>query len=375
MHFNYRIISISSHHVQNNWLRYTMSFFFWVVSVAALAEDDQRLYRSAHYLGRGDTGIAVADDHEAIMYNPAGIAQGKGIYKRTILASPMIEFSDDARSLVNELNDKSADTTAILRKRIGKNQHLGLYNLSAIVLRRVAIGVLASGTTDILVYKSPDAGGLEGVDAKIRQTTGVTFSVAESFWNEKLLIGTTLKYLQRGQAQLVANVTDAESLKKIEQSNLYGVGTGFSTDIGLMVKGSQRLKPTFGLTVRNVGTTKFTASTSTAPKPDSLKQVVDAGVAIQPGTKVSSFKILVDYWDLTSAIYESPYKKLHLGGELSIKDMLGFTAGISQGWSSAGIYADLYIMRIDGGIYIQEVSDRAGVRPDKRLFLRVSAGF
>ncbi|MCX6118235.1 MAG: hypothetical protein NT027_11885 [Proteobacteria bacterium] len=351
MHFNYRIISISSHHVQDNWLRYTMSFLFGAVSVAALAEDDQRLYRSAHYLGRGDTGIAVADDHEAIMYNPAGIAQGKGIYKRTILASPMIEFSDDARSLVNELNDKSADTTAILRKRIGKNQHLGLYNLSAIVLRRVAIGVLASGTTDILVYKSPDAGGLEGVDAKIRQTTGVTFSVAESFWNEKLLIGTTLKYLQRGQAQLVANVTDAESLK------------------------SQRLKPSFGLTVRNVGTTKFTASTSTAPKPDSLKQVVDVGVAIQPGTKVSSFKILADYWDLTSAIYDSPYKKLHLGGELSIKDMLGFTAGISQGWSSAGIYADLYIMRIDGGIYIQEVSDRAGVRPDKRLFLRVSAGF
>jgi hypothetical protein len=341
----------------------------------ALCEDDQRLYKSAHYLGRGDTGIAVADNQEAIMYNPAGVAQGKGIYKRVILLSPTVEFSDDARNLARELNEDNADTAAILRKRVGKNEHIGVYNLSAIVLRRVAIGVLASGTTDVLIYKSPDAGGLESVDAKARQTVGGTFTLAESFWSERLLVGGTVKYLQRGQAQINANVTDADKVKNMQASDLYGVGTGISTDLGIMVKGQSKLKPSFGLTVNNVGGTKFNATSDTAPKPDGLQQTVNLGMAVQPGTAMSNFKLLADYWDVGGSIYKSPYKKLHLGGELSVRDFVGFTAGMSQGWTSGGFYIDLYLLRLDGGMYIQEISEHAGVRADKRIFLRIVAGF
>jgi hypothetical protein len=174
---------------------------------------------------------------------------------------------------------------------------------------------------------------------------------------------------------LNANVTEASSLNKIEQSELFGIGTGLSTDLGLMLKGKSRLKPTLGLTVNNVGGTKFTPTTSTAPTPDPLKQTVNIGGAIQPGTNTSSFKILAEYWDATSAIYDSSYKKIHLGGEITVKEIVGVTAGIAEGWSSGGVYIDLRLLRLDAGIYIQEISDRAGVRPDKRLFLRLVAGF
>jgi hypothetical protein len=344
-------------------------------SSAAFADDFQRLYRSAHYTGRGDTGIAATDDAEAIMYNPAGIAQGKGIFKRAVLLSPMVEFSDDARSLATELSEENADTSSILKKRVGKNQHLGIYNLSAVVLRRAAIGVLASATTDILVYKSPTAGGLESVDAKVRQTMGPTFTLADSFWGEKLLVGGTFKYLQRGQAQFNANITDSDKVTNLKQDDLFGIGMGPSTDLGVMAKGGGRLNPSFGMTIHNVGGTKFTAATSNAPTPDPLKQIVKVGFALQPGTKTSTFRLLGEYWDLTSAHTTSPYKKIHLGGELSILNRVGFTAGMAEGWSSGGMYLDLYILRLDGGIYIQEVSERAGVRPDKRLFVRLSAGF
>ncbi|MCX6124496.1 MAG: hypothetical protein NTV34_07065 [Proteobacteria bacterium] len=342
---------------------------------SAFADDDQRLYQSAYYIGRGNTGIAIADDQEAIIYNPAGIAQGKGIYKRTILLSPMVEFSDDARNLVRELGEDSSDTTAILKKRVGKNEHVGAYNLTAIVFRRAAIGVLAGATTDILVYKSPDAGGLESVDAKLRETIGPTFTLAESFWNDHLLIGGTFKYLQRGQAQFNANITDSNKLKTLKQSDLFGVGMGASTDFGVMLKGSGRLEPAFGITTHNLGGTKFTPTTETAPTPDPLKQVIDIGVAVQPGTKVSRFRLLGEYWDATNAHSTSIYKKIHLGGEISIRDAVGFTCGTAQGWSSGGVYIDLYLLRLDAGMYIQEMSDRAGVRPDKRMFLRLALGF
>ena len=127
--------------------------------------------------------------------------------------------------------------------------------------------------------------------------------------------------------------------------------------------------------MRNAGGTKFKASSATAPTPDPLVQVVDVGAAIEPGTKFSKFRLLAEYWDITNALSKDTYKKTHFGAELSVRDMFGVTGGMAQGWSSAGMYIDLYVVRLDGGVYIQEMADRAGIRPDKRLFLRLAAGF
>jgi hypothetical protein len=346
-----------------------------VYSPIAVAEDSQRLYRSAYYLGRGDTGIAVADDQEAVMYNPAGIAQGKGIYKRVILASPMIEFSNDARDLAKELQEDNADIPGALRKRIGKNEHIGAYNYTGIVLRRASIGVFNGETSDILVHKSPTAGGLEGVNAKLITSNGAVFAIAQDFFSQRLMIGANVKYMHRGEAKLDANITDADNLKNMKSTDLFGMGMGTSTDLGVMWKIPSHLNTSFGATVNNVGGTKFSAISDKAPAPSSLKQLVNLGVAIQPGTKTSRFRLLAEYWDATNALEETKFKKMHLGGELTIRDMVGFTAGMASGWTSAGMYIDLYVLRLDGGVYIQEMDSRAGIRPDKRLFARLTVGF
>ena len=89
--------------------------------------------------------------------------RSKGVYKRVILLSPTIEFSDDARNLAKELQADNTDIPAALKKRVGKNEHIGAYNLTAIVLRRASLGVFNGETTDILIHKSPTAGGLEAV--------------------------------------------------------------------------------------------------------------------------------------------------------------------------------------------------------------------
>jgi hypothetical protein len=345
-----------------------------VRSGEGMAEDDQRLYRSAYYLGRGDTGLAIADDAEAIMYNPAGIAQGKGIYKRIILASPMLEASDDARNLARELSQDSSDIPSILRKRVGKNEHIGAYNLTSVVLRRAAIGVFNGQTSDILIHKSVEAGGLEGVKARVVTSNGAVFAVAQDFFNQSLLVGANLKYMHRGEANLDANVTDAENLKNMQSDNMLGSGMGTSSDIGVMWKIPGRMETSIGATVHNVGGAEFTALNDSAPAPKNLKQLVNFGIAIQPGTRVSRFRLLAEYWDATNELDQSRLSKIHLGGELSVKDVVGVTAGLSKGWSSGGIYLDLYALRFDAGIFIQEAAERVGVRPDKRLFFRITAG-
>jgi hypothetical protein len=345
------------------------------LATTAKAEDSQRLYRSAYYLGRGDTGLALTDDSEAIMYNPAGIAQGKGVYKRVILASPTLEFSDDARALAKEIKNDKSDLPATLAKRVGKNEHIGVYNLTAIVLRRASLGVFNGETTDILVYKSPAAGGLEGVKARAVTSNGAVFALAEDFLNQTLFIGGNIKYMHRGEAKVDVNITDADELKNMKSDKVLGTGTGTSVDLGLMWKLRGRLLPSLGATINNVGGTRFTPSSKVGPAPSALKQLVNLGFAIQPGTKSSRFKILAEYWDATNALDSNALKKTHLGAELSVRDVVGFTGGMAQGWTSGGMYIDLYLLRLDGGIYIQEMSDRVGVRPDKRIFMRLTAGF
>src|SRR5689334_2467079 len=83
------------------------SFVLAAPARAQLGED--RLYRSAYFLGRGDTGISIADEQDAIFYNPAGIAYGKGIYKKTVLAAPQIEVSESTRDLVRRLGIEESD--------------------------------------------------------------------------------------------------------------------------------------------------------------------------------------------------------------------------------------------------------------------------
>jgi hypothetical protein len=343
-------------------------------SGALATEAGQQIYRSAHYLGRGDTGIATADNQEALFYNPAGIARGKGIWKKLVLASPMIEASTDMRDLYKELNASDSDVTAALRKRVGKPEHLGIYNFSGLVLRRVGIGVVNSATTDLLIYKSPEQGGLESVDAKFYQTNGLVFGIGESFFSEQLLIGATGKYLQRGQAKFNANITDAQKVKDMKSDDLLVKGTGVGADIGVIFKKQSRINPSLGLTVQNVGKTKFIPDSS-GKELDPLEQTVNLGLAIEPGTKTSGFKLLTEYKDIAGTVVDSPYKKIHLGGELTVREIFGVTAGLAQGATSFGLYLDLIVMRLDGGLYIQETDDRAGVRPDKRMFLRLVAGF
>lgn len=350
-----------------------MMFSLWTQS--AFAEDDQRLYRSPYYLGRGDTGLAIADDQEAIMYNPAGLARGKGIYKRVILASPMIEFSDDARNLAKELQDSSTDIPSALRKRVGKNEHIGVYNLTAIVLRRASIGLFNGETTDILIHKSPEAGGLEGVKARVVSSNGLVFGLAQDFLNQRLLIGANMKYMHRGEGNFEANVTDADALKDLQADEIFKQGTGTSADLGIMWKMTGRMETSFGATVHNVGGASFTSTSEATSAPKPLKQVVNLGVAMEPGTKTSRFRLLVEYWDALNALKTSNLKKIHLGSEISVRDIVGVTAGLSGGWAGGGFYVDLYALRIDGGIYIQEMDDRVGVRPDKRIYLGLTAGF
>jgi hypothetical protein len=126
--------------------------------------------------------------------------------------------------------------------------------------------------------------------------------------------------------------------------------------------------------VNDVGTTSISPTEETDVNLD-VKQTVNLGTAIETGTKVSRLKLLFDYRDALSAVEKNVRKKIHVGSELGVLDMVGMTGGINQGYPTVGFYTDLYLMRLDLGMYTEEVGDRVGTRPDSRYYIRLFVGF
>ncbi len=336
--------------------------------------DAQRIYRSGYHLGRGDTGIAHCEYEDCLFYNPAGLAQGKGIYKRTVFASPQVEFSQATRDFVRQISVEEADAVETVRENIGKPNHIGTQNFSGILLRRAALGAFVSGNVNLLAYKDPNYGGLETIDAEITENAGLTFSLAEKF-GKAWMIGVTGKYLQRGRGGIVASVADSdEATEKLEDTeSLLGQGTGGGADIGALWKGNGRSQPTFGILVANAGDTAINSETGTDQSLD-LKQTVNVGFSVAPGTKFSRVRLLLDVRDILSQVQTNDRKKIHLGAELTVRDIFGVSVGMNQGSPTFGAYTDLWLMRFDAGIYTQEIGERVGKRSDARYYFRFKVG-
>lgn len=364
--------------------RYTKNILISLLSIPFMltidsnlwANEQQRLFKSAYYLGRGDTGIATADNHEAIYYNPAGLASGKGIYKETVLASPMVEISKDTKGLIRKVAIEEKSSISSLRNHIGKNQHLGIYNFTGVVFRRAALGMVLSNQTNILVSKSPDHGGLETVNANSATNKVFSCSIAEGFFDQQLLIGTTIKHITRKEVALDINLADAEDLEDdLRDDELIVDGAGYGADIGAIYrKKGARNQFSLGLTVQNIGNTNL-KTTSDHGKATDLKQTFNLGIAFEIGTKFSTFAFLLDFRDIQENVEDNAFKRTHIGTEVSIRKFIGMTAGLNQGYPSIGFFLNLYLFRMDLGMYGQEMGERIGSRPDERYFLRIAAGF
>ncbi len=349
----------------------------FIQSTGVQADERDRLYKSAYYLGRGDTGIAVADNYEAIFYNPAGLAQGKGIYKETVLASPMIEGSYATKDLARKIALEDSVSPETLAEEIGKNQHIGVYNFSGLVFRRLALGALVSNQTNLLPKLDATQHGLPVVSANTTTNQVMTMSLAEQYWGGAMCLGITGKYIySRSTAEASIPLAEAESaISQLQDQHLLNTGTAGGADLGIMFRTSSKRAPfSLGLTIENVGGISFSGATP-EDKLKRLPQMVNLGMAIEPGTQFSRIKLLMDVRDLEGNSDSSALKRIHIGTEISIGPLFGITAGFNQGYPTAGTYLNLYVVRVDIGSYTEEMGEKIGERPDQRFYLRVMAGF
>jgi hypothetical protein len=341
--------------------------------------DVPREFDSPRSLGIGGTGVSWARGLDALYLNPAGTAKSKALVSEVVLASPMVTAGDEGKKLYEDIQNNT-DTFDMIEKYQNKSHHVGVQNVTGVAFRRASLGLIQKVDVDAYAGLDPLA-GVTVAEARAVARTGLALGTSRGFFDDTLFLGMSAKVVQKRELGLQVNALEAqEKLKGRSSKELLNEnsrqGTGVGADLGLLYRiQSMDTKPTFGLVYRNLGMKYSFAVPDGKKAPQNDLQMLDVGVSIEPGTKRSYSRLAVDYRDVMNASRTSEWKRLHLGGEVSFQDVVGFLGGLGQGYPSVGAFLNLKIVRIEAGFYGKEMGENLGELRSRRYFARASIGW
>jgi hypothetical protein len=340
-----------------------------------MAKQYPRLYRGVRPLGMGDAFTAVADDENALFYNPAGLAKMSSF--QIGIVNPLVEASEKSIDLVQDAGDANLDDTGevvdLLKKYIGEHQHLRASLFPYVGFNVASVGVMVGGLGQATVdadIRNPvwpeanvdmvmDYGALGGFGLKLPLTG--------------LSAGAAVKFLQRESLSEIYTAPDiaAEDFEDRLDDDLKS-GSGFSADIGVMYEMGfiPFIDTTAALVVQNVPEMDMGDA-------EDIDTQVNLGLSIGKSFSAFSFVGALDYKDITGAIEEDDdiAKRIHVGAELRFLKVFAIRAGLNQQYFSAGATLDLWVLRFDFATYSEEIGAYAGQREDRRYVGQITIGW
>lgn len=352
---------------------------FLSFGISLHAQEYDYIYRGARPMGMGGAFSAVSDDINAVFYNPAGLNKiKKGEGKITVL-SPRVEFNRSALSLVSTLKGGlPQNPIENLRPYIGKNMHIGATpGIIGVARHNLAIALLLpNAKTNTVLRRNVAVQAIEHIVVD----SGLIVGYSHGFLNERLSIGADLKFLVRGAGAATFNAVDLYTKRPINFKDIGGYGFGVDGDLGAMYSFNKVwfFIPTVGLTINNIGATKFPTrfdnSNGVGDLPDDfrLKRSVGMGgkFELPSFSKINKwiFAIDVNHIGLPGTFF----KKLHLGTEAMFFNFLGLRGGVNQGYFTFGMTLDIPVVQIDFYTYGEELATSVGSKGDRRIGLQLT---
>ncbi len=336
-----------------------------------LAKEYPTLYRGIRPLGMGGAFTAVADDENAMFYNPAGLAETDelvGVDVTIPLPVPLIEVSTNSIDLYNDIQDTDMDDTGevadLLRDYVGKHQHLriGLFPNARFKIANVGaqIGALAQATVDMDIHNPvwPE------VHADVVSDYGLLIGGGMKLPFAGLSAGAAIKMLTRNSLNEVYRATDIAGDDFGDKVNDdMKSGSGFSADLGLMydIPYLSGYNPKVALVVQNVPNMDMGDAKE-------IKTQINGGLAVEKSFAGVTVIGALDYVDIGNGIGEDDDypKRIHLGAEVQFPVILSVRLGLNQGYFTAGATIDVWIIRLNFATYAEEVGAHAGQRDDRR---------
>lgn len=311
--------------------------------------------------------MAITSDDTSLYRNPANLGSIRDFYG-TIFdpefegTSNLTATQIDIKSVMDSLSTKN-DTYYRAKQQ-----------LSPILVRRnIGFG---------FVYKSEISAEISSADPTVMDTTyindmGAVLGTDLRLFDGRIKIGAAARFINRIEVQdsalSVAGPTDLQTIGS--------EGSAIALDGGLLIQFPWTYIPTLGAVVHDVGDTIFDKQDGfrmrTATRPKTVKQSVDAAIAIFPiHSNYLRSVWTIEYSDITNSRNDTDNaKRMHLGIEFNSRDIFFLRLGYNQRYVTAGFeIASEYIMW-QVSSYGEEIGTEQAPREDRRLNMKLAVRF
>lgn len=380
------------------------------VCVKANAEEDASVsfrihhhYQSIRAMGMGDAFVAVANDYNALFYNPAGLARRDdseiNLSIEGGLTPKFMEFGkdlSDASNTPGSDSDKQEAIMNVIQKAYGETYGLRLTPMAGIWAKpKWAMGVIP---LDLSIEMIPHQQVGPSIDTTVYADTTVAMAWAEDvhwFDNTRTSIGITGKFVNRGFFSKGINAIEIAADSSLIKATDFKEGYTVDADIGILMtpeipgegwfwQAMKLARPSFGAVVRNVGELGFSQSLKLFNKdkteqPERLYRVIDVGSKFElPQMGIFSGRAVADVRDILHPRFNLR-KGTHLGAEFDWRMASWWKGqwrvGVNQGYFTAGFSALLGVFNLDLATYGEDVGTYSRAKENRVYQVKMSLNF
>jgi hypothetical protein len=316
---------------------------------------------SVRALGMGNAFTAVADTHDTIYYNMAGLNKIEGIYL-TIL-DPYVGVNDLTEledTLDNGSGSSGDDFVELIRDIYGKNIFVMAGAKAGFTMKNFSIHYYDQGELNALMTNPT----FPELDLTFKNDHGFHLGGAFEIV-PNLAIGFGLRNINRTGGSYKVSIETLEDLDTDAiEDEVLREGTGYGLDMGLLYSSKiGNLTSSFGFAWHNLGDVSFKAK-SGEQAPSSEKSYMSLGFATHIDLAIISLIPAVDYkfLDRNDISFE---KKLDLGLEVDFP-LVTARGGLHHGYLTYGATLDLAFLQIDVASYAEELGAYPGQAEDRR---------
>lgn len=322
---------------------------------------------SARALGMGNAYTAIVADKDALFYNPARLANIKGI-NLTIFDPYIGADGQDVYDTYTDFNDStsSANQFATQLKRLyGRKVWIGGGAKAALAVPNFAIAGYDAFSGSAVMHNP----AFPNLDVNFANDYGLAGGFAFNL-APGLNMGFVGRRITRVGAQFPLGVSTLALLSSTAlQDRLNNRGTGYAMDWGLSMTVPTPVEPTFTFVWKQVGYTTFTQEFgSTAPP--MMKDEMIAGIGLAVKAPLLTIRPAADFKYLNNT-KEQLGKKLHFGLELDFS-IFKLRTGLYQGYYTAGVGVDIGLIKVDAATYGVEMGVYPGQLEDRRYVIQAT---
>lgn len=352
---------------------FALCLFVCFVANGSFAEEPEYLKRSIRAMGMGNAFVAVANDGNALYYNPAGLQSLQyHIYEFLSIGATYNKNLED----LSELD--SSNTTAAFGNLVGRNVHTEI-DLAALNILAPGWGYSFFG--GFRLSSSINNPVIPYFKLKTYVQYGLIFGLASDFRDEELDIGVSLKQVSRqgiGKIVHMVDLLDDDFASQIEDE--FVLHTKQSYDLGAIYHFDQisNFEIRAACVLRNIGGMDFGGS-------GMVPMSMDVGLASESEYAGIDILMAIDYIDLTNALTEfrSIQRNLKMGAEAGVFKRSNGRHTLSARFGLNGLYLTYgfsinvpYLpLNIDFAVWSEEIGNVAGEIEDRRRSLQLSFTF